>query len=98
MLAKIASWMLMVPTFVPVAFVVVVAGAEVAGVADAAPAPVGVAALPVWASAENVNVAAAARSIRTNLLFIGSVELLGTWFRNDFARSRIASSVNAGPH
>jgi len=37
-----------------------------------------VAALPVWASAENVNVAATARRIRKNLLFIGSLELLGT--------------------
>jgi hypothetical protein len=69
--------MLMVPTFVPVL------GTEVAGAEVAAPGPEvdGVAALPVWASAENVNVAATARRIRTNLLFIGSVELLGTWFR-----------------
>jgi hypothetical protein len=61
---------------------VVVAGAEPAGVvAGAAAALDGVAALPVWASAENVKVTAIARSTRTNLLFIGSVELLGTWFR-----------------
>jgi hypothetical protein len=40
--------------------------------------PDGVAALPVWANAENVNVTATARSTRRNLLVIGSVELLGT--------------------
>jgi hypothetical protein len=41
----------------------------------------GVAAVPVWANAENVKVAARARRILINLLFIGSIELLGTWFR-----------------
>jgi hypothetical protein len=38
-----------------------------------------VAALPVWANAENVNVTAMARRTRRKLLFIGSVVLLGTW-------------------
>jgi hypothetical protein len=41
----------------------------------------GVAALPVWAKAENVSVAAIARKTLRNLLFIGLIELLGTWFR-----------------
>jgi hypothetical protein len=41
----------------------------------------GAAALPVWANADNANVAAPARRKRRNLLFIVSVELLGTWFR-----------------
>jgi hypothetical protein len=69
--------MLMVPTFVtPLG-----AGAGVVGVDDDAPGLDGVAALPVWASAENVNVAATARRTRRNLLFIGLLELLGTWFR-----------------
>jgi hypothetical protein len=40
----------------------------------------GVAALPVWAKAEKVNVAAIASTKLRNLLFIGLVELLGTWF------------------
>ena len=72
----------MVPTLVAPVGPVVVAGAEPAGVvAGAAAALDGVAALPVWASAENVKVTAIARRTRTNLLFIGSVELLGTWFR-----------------
>jgi hypothetical protein len=69
--------MLMVPTLVPVP-TPVVAGVEAAGLAGAAAELDGVAALPVWASAENVNVAAIARRIRKNLLFIGSIELLGT--------------------
>jgi len=43
----------------------------VAGVDEGATGFDGVAALPVWASAENVNVAATARRIRKNLLFIG---------------------------
>ena len=72
--------MLMVPTFVPVLGPVVVAGAVAAGEAGVAAGLDGVA-LPVWANAENVNVTATARRTRTNLLFIGSVELLGTWFR-----------------
>ena len=67
--------MLMAPTLVPVMAVAAGAPVELAGVVA------GVAALPVWANAEKVNVAAAARRIRKNLLFIGSVELLGTWFR-----------------
>jgi hypothetical protein len=46
-----------------------------------APGLDGVAALPVWANAENVKVAARARRILKSLLFIGSIELLGTWFR-----------------
>jgi len=69
----------MVPTLVGPG--VVVAGAEEDGVEGAAAAEVGVAALPVWANAENVNVAAMARRTVINLLFIGLVELLGTWFR-----------------
>jgi hypothetical protein len=40
----------------------------------------GVAALPVWAKAENVSVAAIASKTLRNLLFIGLIELLGTWF------------------
>jgi hypothetical protein len=40
-----------------------------------------VAALPVCASAENVNIAAITRGILRNVLFIGLIELLGTWFR-----------------
>jgi hypothetical protein len=71
----------MVPTFVPVLGPVVVAGAEPAGVVAAAAGLDGVAALPVWANADNVTVTATVRITRRNLLFIGSVELLGTWFR-----------------
>jgi hypothetical protein len=52
----------------------VAAGDEAAGAA-------GVVALPVWANAEKVRVTAQARRTRKNLLVIGSVELLGTWFR-----------------
>jgi hypothetical protein len=74
LLPKMASWILMVPTLVPVLGPVVVAGDEAAGLT-------GVAALPVWANAENVKVTAMARRTRRNLLVIGSVELLGTWFR-----------------
>ncbi len=80
LLPKIAPSMLIVPTLVPVP-APVVAGVEAAGVAGAAAEPDGVAALPVWANAEIVNVTAAARSTRKNLLFIGSLELLGTSFR-----------------
>jgi hypothetical protein len=57
---------------------VVVSGAEGRGLAGAAVEPDGVAALPVWAKAENANVTAKARRTRKNLLFIGSVVLLGT--------------------
>jgi hypothetical protein len=72
----------MAPTFVPVMLGAVVVAAEPAGgVAGVAPGLDGVAALPVWAKAESVSVTAIARRIRTNLLFIGSIELLGTWFR-----------------
>jgi len=71
--------MLMVPTL-PGTGAVVVAGVDAAEGEEAAGLE-GVAALPVWASAENVNVAATARRTRRNLLFIGSLELLGTWFR-----------------
>ena len=72
--------MLMVPTLVPVLGAPVVAGAVAAGLAGMAADPDGVAALPVWANAENVNVTATARSTRRNLLVIGLVELLGTCF------------------
>jgi hypothetical protein len=69
----------MVPTLVPVLTPVVgIAGVEAAGLAGAEPAPEGVAALLVWANAEIVNSTAAARKSRKHLLFIGSVELLGT--------------------
>jgi hypothetical protein len=53
-----------------------VAGADDAGVDDDAAGLDGVAALPVWASAENVNVAATARRTRRNLLFIGLLNSL----------------------
>jgi hypothetical protein len=73
--------MLMVPTFPgPVGTGAAVAGAVEAGVDVGAAALDGVAALPVWAKAENVNVAAIASTTLRNLLFIGLVELLGTWF------------------
>jgi len=62
-----------------------VLGPVVAGVAEGAAGVAagleGVAALPVWANAEIANVTARARRNRRNLLVIGSVELLGTWFR-----------------
>ena len=71
----------MVPTFPGPAGTGLVAGAEDPG-ADGVAAPEdGVAALPVWAKAENVKVAAIASTTLKNLLFIGLVELLGTWFR-----------------
>jgi hypothetical protein len=76
----------------------------VAGVAEGAAGVAagldGVAALPVWANAENANVTAMARRTRRNLLVIGSVELLGTWFRERFFEIALRSllSVNAGPH
>jgi hypothetical protein len=57
----------------------------VAGADDAAEGALGrpedgVAALPVWANAENVSVAAVVSKTLRNLLFIGLIELLGTWF------------------
>jgi hypothetical protein len=61
--------------------VVAIPGAEGRGLAGVAPGFEGVAALPVWARAENVRVTAIARRTLRNLLFIGSIELLGTWFR-----------------
>jgi hypothetical protein len=48
----------------------------------------GVAALLVWANAEIAKRAATARVRRKNLLVIGSVELLGTWFRGMNFRDR----------
>jgi len=54
------------------------AAAAAAGAAGAAVAPDGVAALLVWAKAEIATKAAAARRVCRNLLFIGSIELLGT--------------------
>jgi hypothetical protein len=71
----------MVPTFVPPLVAAGMPGAEGSGFAGVAAGLDGVAALPVWARAENVKVTAIARRTRTNLLFIGSIELLGTWFR-----------------
>jgi len=71
--------MLMVPTLVPVLAPVV--GVAEAGLVGAAVAPDGVAALPVWASAEIPKETATARKSRKYLLVIGSLELLGTWFR-----------------
>ena len=76
--------MLIAPTLVPVSATVVgcdeegVAGAAAGGFAGVAPGLDGVAALPVWANADKVKVTATARRTRTNLLFIGSIELLGT--------------------
>jgi hypothetical protein len=66
---------------VPVLAPVVADGAEGSGPAGVAAEPDGVAALPVWANAEIAKVTARARRILRNLLVIGSVELLGTWFR-----------------
>ncbi|HEY6764510.1 MAG TPA: hypothetical protein VI386_07040 [Candidatus Sulfotelmatobacter sp.] len=71
--------MLIVPTRVPVPPV----AAGRAGAGFAAAELGGVAALLVWANAEMVNNTAAVRESRKNLLFIGSVELLGTWFREE---------------
>src|SRR5208283_2632481 len=78
LLPKMASLMLMVPTLVPVLAPVVVAGVAEAGLVGAAVAPDGVAALPVWASAEIPRETATARKNRKYLLVIGSLELLGT--------------------
>jgi hypothetical protein len=61
----------MAPTLVPELGADAAAGVDAAGLD-------GVAALPVWANAEIVKVTAQARRTRKNLLFIGSVELLGT--------------------
>ncbi|HEX8813313.1 MAG TPA: hypothetical protein VF742_15095 [Terracidiphilus sp.] len=71
----------MVPTLVPGPPLVVADGAEGNELPDVAAELEGVAALPVWASAEIANVTAMARRTRRNLLVIGSIELLGTWFR-----------------
>ena len=71
--------MLMVPTFPgPVGTGAAVAVAEDAGVDVGAAALDGVAALPVWANAENVKLTATASTTLRNLLFIGLIELLGT--------------------
>jgi hypothetical protein len=72
--------MLMAPTLVPV-FTGAAVALEAAGVVPTAVGLDGVAALLVWANAEIAKRTAAARSTRKNLLVIGSVELLGTWFR-----------------
>jgi hypothetical protein len=69
--------MLIAPTLVPV--LGTGAGAETAGAAAGLD---GVAALLVWANAEIAKRTAAPRKIRKNLLVIGSVELLGTSYRN----------------
>src|SRR5579872_1220957 len=75
---KTAPSILIEPTFVPV----IGAGAAAGGLAGAAPAPFdGAVGLPVWASAESVRVVATASIIRRKVLFIVSLELLGTWFR-----------------
>ena len=71
----------MVPTLPGPVTVGVAGDAEDAGVEAAGGADDGVAALPVCASAENVNIAAITRGILRNVLFIGLIELLGTWFR-----------------
>jgi hypothetical protein len=70
--------MLMVPTLVPEP---VGTGAEAAGVAAAGDGSGEVVALLVWASAEIAKKTATARESRKNLLVIGLLELLGTWFR-----------------
>ena len=72
--------MLMVPTLPGPVGIGAVAAAEGAEGKPAAGED-GVAALPVCANADNVRVAAAiaSRTLR-NLLFIGLIELLGTWF------------------
>jgi hypothetical protein len=67
--------MLIAPTLVPVIAIGAPVGLVLAGVEAALD---GVVALPVWANAEKVNVAAPARRTQKSLLFIGSVELLGT--------------------
>src|SRR5207245_196662 len=91
--AKIACSILMVPTFVPVAPVVAAATAGLgeaaegdadegdgdAGDAEAGDADAGDADALVWARAATETVKTRARRILTNLLVIGSVELLGKW-------------------
>jgi len=67
----------MAPTLVPV-FTGPAGALEAAGVAAELD---GVAALLVWANAEIAKRTATARKSRKTLLVIGSVELLGTWFR-----------------
>jgi hypothetical protein len=73
--------MLMAPTFVPVNVPVVGLGVEGAGFAVEAVAAgelAGVEEPPVWAAAEITKIIATARTHRSNLLVIGSPELLGT--------------------
>ena len=84
----------MAPTFVPV-LTPVVAGAAEEGLAGVAAGLDGVAALPVWANAEIANVTAVARRTRRNLLVIGSVELLGTWFRERFFEIALRSLLQS---
>jgi hypothetical protein len=73
--------MLIVPTL-PGPVGTGVAGAEDDGAEGVLGRPEdGVAALPVWAVAENVSVTAIASRTLKTLLFIGLIELLGTWFR-----------------
>ena len=67
--------MLIVPILVPP--VGAALGAEGRALGEAA-APVPAVGLPVWAVTEIAETAATARRSRKNLLFIGSVELLGT--------------------
>jgi hypothetical protein len=71
----------MVPTFPGPVGTGAVAGAVDAAGGVVAAGLDGVAALPVWANAEHVKVTAIASTKLRNLLFIGLVELLGTWFR-----------------
>jgi len=84
-----------VPTFVPVAPVVAAATAGlgdaaegdadadgVAGDAAAGDDDAGDADALFWARAATETVKTKARRILTNLLVIGSIELLGKWFRN----------------
>src|SRR3982075_1506986 len=75
---KMACSMLIFPTLVPEP---VVTGVEAAGVAGAAGGAGDGRALLVWASAEIAKKTASDRESRKNLLVIGSLELLGTWFR-----------------
>jgi hypothetical protein len=72
--------MLIVPTFPGPVGTGAVAGPEGAAEGALGRPGDGVAALPVWAKAENVSVAAIASKTLRNLLFIGLIELLGTWF------------------
>ncbi len=70
----------MVPTLPGPVGTGVVAGAVEAAEGALGADEDGVAAL-VCASAENVKLATIARGMLRNLLFIGLIELLGTWFR-----------------